>query len=61
MSRLEEKMEKSDVTRLERKMKMLEEERSEMKSDFYIKINSFVDEIKELKDKLSRYENIDDH
>ena len=32
---------------------MLEEERSEMRSDFYIKVNSFVSEIDQLKQKLS--------
>lgn len=37
---------------------MLEEERSEMRSDFYIKINSFVEEISQLKEKLSKYEEV---
>ena len=44
------------MNKLEKKVKLLEEERSEMKSDFYIKINSFVSEIDTLKSKLSRYE-----
>ncbi len=52
-SRLEEKLEHTSVGKLEKKVKMLEEERSEMKSDFYIKINSFVSEIDQLKSKLS--------
>jgi hypothetical protein len=34
----------------------LEEENSVMKSDFYIRINSFVEEIDQLKSKLSKYE-----
>ena len=44
-SRLEEKFDNSLQAKLERKVKMLEEERSEMRSDFNIKINSFVMEI----------------
>jgi len=39
---------------LEKKVHAMEEEREEMRSDFYIKINSFVDEIKQLKQRLSR-------
>ena len=42
--------------KMERRVKLLEEERSEMRSDFNIKINSFVMEIDNLKTKLSRYE-----
>jgi len=41
-------------------MKMLAEENSEMKSDFYIKINSFVDEISDLRYKLGKYEEVDE-
>ena len=51
---IQKKLETSDVSKLEQKVKRLEEERSEMKSDFYIKINSFVQEIDHLKGKLSR-------
>ena len=50
---LEQKLENNLATKLEKKVKILEEERSEMKSDFNIKIHSFVEEISHLKDKLS--------
>ncbi|CDW79559.1 UNKNOWN [Stylonychia lemnae] len=53
---LQDKLEQSDAMKLEKKVKMMEEERSEMRSDFNIKINSFVMEIDDLKTKLSRYE-----
>jgi hypothetical protein len=38
---------------LQKKVQILEEEKSEIKNDFYIKINSFMDEISILKNKLS--------
>ena len=59
-TRLKEKLENSAAGQLEKKVKMLSEERNEMKSDFYIKINSFVEEISELKQKLLKYEDIDE-
>lgn len=51
---LEIKLEKSNIPKLENKVRLLEEESREMKSDFYIKINSFVEEISHLKSKLQR-------
>lgn len=50
---LESKLDNNLAVKLEKKVKLLEEERSEMKSDFQIKIYSFVEEISQLKDKLS--------
>ena len=49
---LEVKLERSNIPKLEHKVMLLEEESREMKSDFYIKINSFVEEISVLKSKL---------
>lgn len=46
-------MESGVTGKLEKKVKMLEEERSEMRNDFYIKINSYSEEISMLKDRLS--------
>jgi hypothetical protein len=39
------KLEASVAGKIEKKLKTLEEENSVMKSDFYIRINSFVEEI----------------
>jgi hypothetical protein len=44
-SQLEQKLEGSQIGKMERKVRTLEEENSVMKSDFYIRINSFVEEI----------------
>ena len=51
---IQEKYEKSNAGKLENKVRILEEESRELKSDFYIKIHSYVEEISMLKDKLSR-------
>ena len=59
-SRLEDKFDTSLQARLEKRVRTLEEERSEMKSDFYIKINSFVSEIDTLKSKLYQYEPVNE-
>ncbi len=42
---LQNKFETSNAGKLEKKLRTLEEENSVMKSDFYIRINSFVEEI----------------
>ena len=52
-SQLEQKFEGSQIGKMEKKVRTLEEENSVMKSDFYIRINSFVEEIDQLKHKLS--------
>ena len=52
-SQLEQKLECSQVGKIEKKVRTLEEENSVMKSDFYIRINSFVEEIDQLKSRLS--------
>jgi hypothetical protein len=49
-SLIERKFESSQGGKLVQKVKILEEERSEMKSDFYIKINSYQEEISVLKE-----------
>ena len=46
-----------DASKLEKKVKMLEEERSVMRSDYVIKMESFVGEIDRLKQILAGYEN----
>ena len=51
-------MENTDSSKLEKKLKVLEEEKSELKNDFYIKINSYMEEISMLRDKLSKYEDL---
>ena len=44
----------SHVTaKLEQKLKYIEEERNEMKNDFYVKINNFAEQIENLKERLS--------
>ena len=47
------KLEGSVAGKIEKKLRTLEEENSVMKSDFYIRINSFVEEIDQLKSRLS--------
>jgi hypothetical protein len=42
---LQNKFEASIAGKIEKKLRTLEEENSVMKSDFYIRINSFVEEI----------------
>ncbi len=42
-----------DVSKIERKLKTLEEENSVMKSDFQIKICSYAEEVSVLKSRLS--------
>lgn len=53
---LQSKLEASVAGKIEKKLRTLEEENSVMKSDFYIRINSFVEEIDQLKSRLSKYE-----
>ena len=50
---LQNKFEASNAGKIEKKLRTLEEENSVMKSDFYIRINSFVEEIDQLKSRLS--------
>lgn len=54
MSVLEEKLQTHPNTKLEQKLKFIEEERNELKNDFYLKINNFIEEINSLKQRLSR-------
>ena len=49
-------MDESQVGKLKQQVTQLEEERSELRNDFYIKFNSFSQEISGLKDKLGKYE-----
>jgi len=46
-----------DASKLEKKLKMLEEEKNVIKSDYVIKMESFVEEISTLKQRLAAYEN----
>lgn len=56
-SQIQEKYEAMDASKLEKKLKMLEEEKNVIKSDYVIKMESFVEEISTLKQRLAAYEN----
>ena len=43
---------------MELKVKLLEEERNEIKKDFYDKMEGFMDQIRDLKVRLSQYETV---
>ena len=53
-SKLQDKLQGSNVGQLEKKVRILEEESSMIRSEYQIQIRSFVDEIDTLKSKLSR-------
>lgn len=55
-NQIQEKLENSNAGKAEKRLKALEEERSLMRSDFNIQINSLVEENDRLKTMLSRYE-----
>ena len=50
---LQSKFEASNAGKIEKKLRTLEEEYSVMKSDFYIRINSYAEENDTLKSRLS--------
>ena len=49
-------MDVSQVQKLKMQIAQMEEERSEMRNDFFIKFNSYSEEISGLKDRLTKYE-----
>ena len=57
-SKLQDKLQGSNVGQLEKKVRILEEESSIIRSEYQIQIRSFVDEIDTLKSKLSRKSHI---
>jgi len=58
-NQLQEKFESSNLSKAEKRLKALEEERSLMRSDFNIQINSLVEENDRLRTSLSRYEQVE--
>ena len=49
-------MDESQVQKLKLQVTQMEEERQEMRNDFFIKFNSYSEEISGLKDRLTKYE-----
>ena len=54
-NQIQERLETSNQAKIEKRLKALEEERTLMRSDFNIQINSLIEENDKLKNELSRY------